>query len=177
MNIGKKNTNIILLVLSITLVILSSYIFYEYKNSLKISGQKINEMIPIFKTSSLYNNVNTLTNNDIKNKTVIINFFASWCIPCKEEHHLILDLNNKFADLTIIGINHKDNIKDAVKFIDDNGNPYDFIGLDYDGNLALKFGVFGLPETYITNSSGKIIYKHLGPLSKEVINKEIIPLL
>ena len=92
-------------------------------------------------------------------------------------HHLILDLNNKFADLTIIGINHKDNIKDAVKFIDDNGNPYDFIGLDYDGNLALKFGVFGLPETYITNSSGKIIYKHLGPLSKEVINKEIIPLL
>ena len=93
------------------------------------------------------------------------------------EHPLLMDLKNNFPELTILGIDHMDKKEDAVKFLSVNGNPYTFVGSDPDGMIGLEFGVFGLPETFLTNSFGDIIYKHTGPLSKEVIKKEIIPKL
>ena len=131
------------------------------------------EKIPEFSSYSLLDKNNILTNNDIVNKITLINFFASWCLPCKTEHPLLMDLKNNFPELIILGINHKDKKEDAVKFLSDNGNPYTFVGIDLDGMIGLEFGVFGLPETYLTNSSGDIIYKHTGPLTKGVIKKEI----
>ena len=67
--------------------------------------------------------------------------------------------------------------KDALEFLNTDGNPYDYVGIDKDGLVGLEFGVFGLPETFIINASGKIVYKHLGPLTKEIIKDEILPLL
>ena len=131
--------------------------------------------IPEFTTRSLTDNNLILTNNDIKKKITLINFFASWCLPCMVEHPLLMNLKNNFPQLTIVGINHKDKKKDAVKFLSTNGNPYSFVGIDLDGMIGLGFGVFGLPESYLTNSLGDIIYKHTGPLSNKVIQKEIIP--
>ena len=135
------------------------------------------EKIPIFSTKNLIDNNLILTNYDIKDKITLINFFASWCLPCKIEHSLLMDLKNNFPELTILGINHKDKKEDAVKFLSDSGNPYSFVGVDLDGMIGLEFGVFGLPETYLTNSLGDIIYKHSGPLSKEIIIKKIVPKL
>ena len=77
----------------------------------------------------------------------------------------------------IIGINHKDIYSNAVNFLESKGNPYHYVGVDVDGNIGLKFGVFGLPETFLTNNKGKIIYKHTGPLTKKIVKKEILPLL
>ena len=88
-----------------------------------------------------------------------------------------MELKDNFPKLMIIGLNHKDKKEDAVKFLSANGNPYTFVGVDFDGMIGLDFGVFGLPETYLTNGSGDIIYKHTGPLSKAVIKKEIAPKL
>ena len=135
------------------------------------------EIIPKFSTTNLFDNKLLITNDDIKNKITLINFFASWCLPCKTEHPLLMDLKNNFPELIILGINHKDKKEDAVKFLSANGNPYTFVGVDFDGMIGLEFGVFGLPETYLTNSSGDIIYKHTGPLSADVIKKEIVPKL
>ena len=75
----------------------------------------------------------------------------------------------------IIGFDYKDNNEDGLKFLSVNGNPYNFVGIDHDGKIGLEFGVFGLPETLLTNSQGKIIYRHTGPLSNEVIQEKIIP--
>ncbi len=75
----------------------------------------------------------------------------------------------------IIGFNHKDKKEDAIKFLSLGGNPYSFVGIDADGKIGLEFGVFGLPETFLTNENGKIIYKHIGPLSKKIIQNDIIP--
>ncbi len=133
--------------------------------------------IPKFIIKNLIDNNLILTSNDIGDKIILINFFASWCVPCKAEHPLLMDLKNNFSELTILGINHKDKKKDAIKFLSDNGNPYSFVGVDLDGMIGLEFGVFGLPETYLTNNLGDIIFKHTGPLSKEVIKKEIVPKL
>ena len=133
------------------------------------------EKIPEFTTKNLIDDNLILTSDDIKDKITLINFFASWCLPCMIEHPLLIDLKNNFPRLTIIGINHKDKKEDAVKYLSTNGNPYSFVGVDFNGKIGLEFGVFGLPETYLTNSVGDIIYKLTGPLSNEIIQKEIIP--
>ena len=135
----------------------------------------LNENIPEFSSKGLIERNLIITNYEIKDKITIINFFASWCLPCKNEHPLFLSLKNQFPELMIVGFNYKDKNEDAIKFLSTNGNPYSFVGIDYDGRIGLEFGVLGLPETLLTNNQGKIIYRHIGPLSDEIILKKIIP--
>ena len=137
----------------------------------------INKDTPLFKTVSLYDLNKNIITKDLKDKKVLINFFASWCLPCKVEHPLFFDLSKEFPDLYILGFNHKDKAEDAKNYLLEEGNPYDLIGVDSDGMIALEFGVFGLPETFLINEKGKIIYKFMGPLTKEIIKNEIKPLL
>ncbi len=137
----------------------------------------INKNVPSFESMSLYNFEDIIKDSDIKNKKVLINFFASWCLPCKVEHPLFFELSNNYPNLFILGFNHKDNENDAKNYLEEDGNPYNFVGIDKDGMIALEFGVFGLPETFLINEDGKIIYKYMGPLTKEIIKNEIKPLL
>tara|TARA_B100001029_G_C14993099_1_gene413278 strand:- start:547 stop:1071 length:525 start_codon:yes stop_codon:yes gene_type:complete len=137
----------------------------------------INKGIPSFESKSLYNSNKLISVNKIKNKKILINFFASWCLPCKVEHPLFFELSKKYPNLYILGFNHKDNEKDAKEYLSEDGNPYNFVGVDSDGMIALEFGVFGLPETFLINEERKIIYKFMGPLTKEIIKNEIEPLL
>jgi len=163
-----------------------NYMPATIKNQLKQSDywkkdylilNQIDKKLPTFEINNLFDETNKLSSFDIKDRQVIINFFASWCAPCKTEHPLLLLLKNKQPGIMIIGIDHKDLKSDAVKFLEVEGNPYHFVGVDSDGSIGLKFEVFGLPETFITNSKGKIIYKHTGPLTKKIVKKEILPLL
>ena len=133
--------------------------------------------LPDFEIINLFDESLKLSNVDIKNKLVLINFFASWCAPCKDELPLLFTLKNKYPNMMIVGIDYKDKKSDALKFLEKEGNPYHFVGLDNNGNIGLEFGVFGLPETFILNNGGKIIYKHLGPVTKKVDRNEISPLL
>ena len=137
----------------------------------------LDKNIPLFKSKSLYDNDQYLITKDLKNKKVLINFFASWCTPCKVEHPLFFELSNDNSELYILGFNHKDAELDAKNYLKEDGNPYNFVGIDNDGLIALEFGVFGLPETFLINENGKIIYKHMGPLTKEIIKNDIEPLL
>ena len=133
--------------------------------------------IPQFNSTDLFNENNNLSNIDISQKITLINFFASWCVPCVSEHPLFFNIKKKFPNLLIIGINHKDKKDEAIAFIATHGNPYDKIVSDFDGKIAFKFGVLGLPETYLTNNNGKIIYKHAGKLTEKIIKKEIFSYL
>ena len=137
----------------------------------------LDKNIPLFKSKSLYDKDQYLITKDLKNKKVLINFFASWCTPCKVEHPLFFELSNDYSELYIVGFNHKDAELDAKNYLEEDGNPYNFVGIDNDGLIALEFGVFGLPETFLINKNGKIIYKHMGPLTKEIIKNDIEPLL
>ncbi len=137
----------------------------------------INKDLPMFESKSLFNSSKIIKTTDIKNKMVLINFFASWCLPCKVEHPLFFDLLKDNPNLYILGFNHKDDENDAKKYLLEDGNPYNFVGIDNDGMIALEFGVFGLPETFLINKEGKIIYKFMGPLTKDIIKNEIEPLL
>mgnify|MGYP001162737303 CR=1 FL=1 len=170
---------IVLIPLILLLIICVFVLIYllSNKDPNKPPSVLINKDVPLFESRSLYDFDNIINTKDIKNKKVLINFFASWCLPCKVEHPLFFDLSKKYPDLYIIGFNHKDNKDDAKKYLLEAGNPYNFVGIDNDGMIALEFGVFGLPETFLINENGKIIYKFMGPLTKEILKDEIEPLL
>ena len=99
----------------------------------------------------------------------MINFFASWCEPCKLEHSQLMSISKNQPELFLLGINYKDEKENAIKFINDLGNPYDNIGIDNTGQIGIDFGVYGLPETFIINEEGLIIYKHVGTINKKDI--------
>jgi len=163
---------ILLIICFFTLIYLLSN-----KDPNKPPSALIDKNIPIFESKSLYKSDDIIKTKDLKNKKILINFFASWCIPCKVEHPLFFEISKNYPDLFLLGFNHKDKSDDAKKYLSDDGNPYDFVGVDGDGMIALEFGVFGLPETFLINEKGKIIYKFMGPLTKEIIKNEVIPLL
>ena len=114
--------------------------------------------------------------NVFKDKVSVVNFWASWCAPCRAEHPLITAIAEK-ADVQMIGINHKDKPDNAAKFLDSLGNPYDMIGTDRNGRAAIEWGVYGMPETFIVNSDAQIVFKHVGPVSPEIYEKQILPIL
>ena len=168
---------LISLVTLLIICIFSLVYLLSNKDPNKPPSVLLNKDVPLFKSNSLYDLNDIIKTEDIKNKKVLINFFASWRLPCKIEHPLFFELSKNYPDLYILGFNHKDSEKDAKKYLSEDGNPYNFVGIDNDGMIALEFGVFGLPETFLINEKGKIIYKFMGPLTKEIIKNEIKPLL
>ena len=175
----KMNRIIILSPLIILLIICIFSLTYLLtgKDPNKPPSALLNKDVPSFESSSLYNAKKIIKTTDIKNKKTLINFFASWCSPCKIEHPLFFEIRKKYPELYLLGFNHKDPTSEAKKYLEDDGNPYDFVGVDSDGLIALEFGVFGLPETYLINENGKIIYKFMGPITKDILKNEIEPLL
>jgi cytochrome c biogenesis protein CcmG/thiol:disulfide interchange protein DsbE len=104
----------------------------------------------------------------------VVNFWASWCLPCVEEHPLLLRLKHE-AGLRLVGINHKDQAANARRFLERYGNPFDAIGSDKDGRAAIEWGVYGMPETFVIDAQAKIVYKHIGPLSTESLEQRLLP--
>ena len=175
----KMNRIVILTPLIILLIICIFSLIYllSGKDPNKPPSALLNQDVPNFDSNSLFNSKETIKTKDIKNKKTLINFFASWCSPCKIEHPLFFEIRKKYPELYLLGFNHKDPTSDAKKYLEDDGNPYDFVGVDSDGLIALEFGVFGLPETYLINEDGKIIYKFMGPITMDILKNEIEPLL
>tara|TARA_B100002051_G_C16606250_1_gene570720 strand:- start:448 stop:975 length:528 start_codon:yes stop_codon:yes gene_type:complete len=160
---------IIILTISIFLLIF----LLQDKDPNKPPSALLNQDMPEFNINSLFDQNKKLSNHNLLEKNILINFFASWCAPCKVEHPLFFEIKKEYPELFLLGVNFKDKSEDIAKYLNESGNPYDYIGVDAKGLLGLEFGVFGLPETFLVNKNGKIIYKHLGPLTKKIIEDEI----
>jgi cytochrome c biogenesis protein CcmG/thiol:disulfide interchange protein DsbE len=106
----------------------------------------------------------------------IVNVFASWCVECQVEHPLLLALG-KEPGIRLYGIDYKDDTASAWRFLGRYGNPYARVGADASGRVAIDFGVYGVPETYVVTGDGKIAYRHVGPLTEQAIKDKILPLL
>lgn len=104
----------------------------------------------------------------------VVNFWASWCVPCVQEHPLLVALSVK-TGVRIMGVNYKDQVVAARRFLGRYGNPYTAVGADSSGRGAIEWGVYGMPETFVVNGRGQIVFKHVGPISPETLETKIIP--
>ena len=112
---------------------------------------------------------------DLQGQVTVVNIFASWCIPCLAEHPLITRLAED--GFTVYGINHRDTDTAAARWLKRNGNPYAAIGADRNARVSLDWGVTGVPETFIIDAAGSIRFKHAGPITPEVLQRDILPVL
>tara|TARA_Y100001970_G_C13880142_1_gene673476 strand:- start:127 stop:657 length:531 start_codon:yes stop_codon:yes gene_type:complete len=175
----KKETIIRIIPLTLLLIIFGFFLYYLLQD--KTPGVPpsalLKEKMPTFEIIDLFDKDYKYKNDILVGKKTLVNFFASWCSPCKAEHLFLMEINKNFPDLFLLGINYKDKKEDAMDFINSLGNPYDRIGIDDKGSIAMDFGVYGLPETFIINEEGIIIFKHVGPITKDLYNDQIKKLL
>jgi cytochrome c biogenesis protein CcmG/thiol:disulfide interchange protein DsbE len=148
-------------------------IFYKgLNNSNTYSPKIINKKdIPIFKAKGFNSNAYIASEKIFEqNIYYIVNIWASWCVPCRKEHSLLMELS-KNRSIKLIGLNYKDNLNNARKFIKEFGDPYSQILIDNDGTLGVEFGAYGVPETFLIDKNKKIIDKFVGPIDKEIVEK------
>ncbi len=117
-----------------------------------------------------------LNDEAIKGKLTLLNVWASWCVPCRQEHPYLVDLA-KDERLNIVGLNYKDKPFNAAQFLTGLGNPYTAVGVDSTGEATIDWGVYGVPETFIISPDGTIIYKHIGPITDAALADKIMPVL
>jgi len=148
-------------------------IFYKGLDNSNTYTPKISDKknIPTFEAkdfnSNIYFNSEKIFEEDI---FYIINIWASWCVPCRKEHPLLMKLS-KNQSIKLVGLNYKDNLNNAKKFVKEFGNPYSQILIDNDGTLSVEFGAYGVPETFLIDKNKKIIDKFVGPINQEIVEK------
>lgn len=115
-----------------------------------------------------------LKSSDFTGKVTLVNVFASWCAPCRLEHPLLMQLSQDDR-ISIAALNYKDTAENARRFLVSLGNPFDAIGVDTNGRTAIDWGVYGVPETFLVGRDGNIVYKHVGPFTPEVVERDLKP--
>jgi cytochrome c biogenesis protein CcmG, thiol:disulfide interchange protein DsbE len=142
----------------------------------EVPSPLINRPAPAFALPRLDDAAKTLRRDDLLGKAWVLNVWASWCGPCRDEHPLVLALaRGKYAP--IVGLNYKDAQADARGWLQQLGDPYTVSLSDTDGRIGIDYGVYGVPETFVIDKSGVIRFKHVGPLTPTVVDTRIVPLL
>ena len=171
----KKNIFYLSILLFFTFIFTIFYIgldkpiFYEPKEA---KNKNLEEFIG----TELFSN-KQLKSKDIiqSNNFTLINIWSSWCAPCRSEHAILMNLSKK-TDLNIVGLNYKDKKNNAIKFLDEMGNPFSKNLIDPDGTISISLGAYGVPESFLLNNKSKIIKKYIGPLTSDNIH-EIIKII
>ena len=147
-------------------------VFYKGLEDTNIYTPDLNVQkdIPIFNSKDFYSE-KVFKSSDIFefDKTYLLNIWSSWCVPCRQEHPLLMTLKQN-DKIDIIGLNYKDNKKNAVKFLQELGNPYEKIFIDLDGTKAIEWGAYGVPESFLIYNN-EIIKKYIGPLNEDLISE------
>jgi cytochrome c biogenesis protein CcmG/thiol:disulfide interchange protein DsbE len=137
-------------------------------NTKTLIGKKISN----FKLIEINNDDQYISEVDFKNnRYTLINFFASWCAPCRIEHKYLLNLAKEQKKIKIIGINFKDKKNNAIKFLEELGNPYNFVGIDLEGRISILFGIYGIPESILIDNNLTVIKKIVGPIDQIQYNQ------
>ena len=133
--------------------------------------------VPEFNLPPVQGRTLGLSSSDLRQGEVtLVNVFASWCVPCRIEHPLLMTLKEK-GEVAIHGLNYKDQPSQAAAFLDQLGDPYTRTGTDLSGRVGIEWGVYGVPETFVIARDGRIACKHIGPLTGDDVNEKIMPLV
>ncbi len=145
-------------------------------NPRRIPSPLIGKPLPHFDLPVLQDPSRTLTNSDLLGHVVLINIWASWCVSCRDEHPLLVALAHQHV-VPIIGVSYKDKPADALAELKVSGNPYQTDLLDTNGQTAINWGVYGVPETFVIDRKGIIRYKQIGPITQKALQQKLLPLI
>ena len=134
----------------------------------------IGRQVPRFSLPPVQGRTLRLSDADLRGEVSLVNFFASWCVACRAEHPLLTAMART---VTIHGINYKDAPADAARWLDTLGDPYTRTGADRDGRVGIEWGLYGVPETYVVSADGRVMYKLAGPLTEQIRDAAILPLI
>ena len=164
---------IALVVFAAIVMLLASGLSFDPKH---IPSPLIGKPVPQFELPPVQGRSLGLSTMDLKGEVSLVNVFASWCVACLEEHPLFMRLKRSRV-VPIHGLNYKDAPEDAAAWLARHGDSYTRTGADRDGRVAIDWGVYGVPETFVIDSQGRIAYKHIGPLNERVLEETVLPLI
>ncbi|MBK5204905.1 MAG: DsbE family thiol:disulfide interchange protein [Polaromonas sp.] len=142
----------------------------------EVPSPLIGKMVPEFNLPAVKGRSLGLATANLRGQVSLVNVFASWCVACREEHPVLLELSRQ-GIVPIHGLNYKDKPDDAQAWLDQLGDPYTRTGADISGRVGIDWGVYGVPETFVIDRDGRIAYKHIGPVTSQVLRDTLIPLI
>ncbi len=159
------------IIFAILMFFLSKGLHHDPK---KLPSVLINQKVPVFSLVELTNNKDTFSNQDLVGHISLLNVWATWCTECKAEFSLLLQIA-KEKRIQFYGLNYKDNQTAALNWLKEYGNPYKKIGFDVSGLVAINFGVYGTPETFLIDKQGVIRYRYVGALTNYAWQQQFLP--
>ncbi|MDH5189932.1 MAG: DsbE family thiol:disulfide interchange protein [Gammaproteobacteria bacterium] len=145
-------------------------------NPREVPSPFIGKPAPAFVLPTVHDTNKQFSHEEFKGKVSLFNVWASWCVACREEHPLLVELS-KTSDIPIYGLNYKDKIADAKRWLKTLGNPYIDSASDIEGKAGFNWGVYGVPETFLIDKKGIIRYKKIGPITTQDLKEKILPLV
>jgi cytochrome c biogenesis protein CcmG/thiol:disulfide interchange protein DsbE len=145
-------------------------------NPREVPSPLIDKPAPAFELAQLHQSDRRFATRDMLGKVWLLNVWASWCVSCREEHPVLVELS-KTNVVPIYGLNYKDQRDDALAWLNQFGNPYGLSVVDGDGRVGINFGVYGVPETFVIDKAGVIRYKQIGPVTPQALEQKILPLV
>jgi cytochrome c biogenesis protein CcmG/thiol:disulfide interchange protein DsbE len=142
----------------------------------EVPSPLIDKPAPRFNLARLDDASRTIARDDMLGKVWMLNVWASWCVACREEHPTLVELSRQKL-VPIVGLNYKDTRPEGLGWLSQFGNPYDVSAFDQNGRVGIDFGVYGVPETFVIDKKGVIRMKHIGPLTPQVVQTRLVPLL
>jgi cytochrome c biogenesis protein CcmG/thiol:disulfide interchange protein DsbE len=145
-------------------------------NPREVPSPLIGKAVPSFRLAQLQVPDRTISPEDLRGKVWLLNVWASWCVSCRQEHPVLIELDQQ-KKILIVGLNYKDDRTAAIAWLKQyGGDPYAISAVDADGRVGIDFGVYGVPETFLIDKNGVIRDKHIGPLTTEVLKNKILPM-
>jgi cytochrome c biogenesis protein CcmG, thiol:disulfide interchange protein DsbE len=142
----------------------------------EVPSPLVNKAAPAFQIPQLAVADKTFSPADMKGKVWMLNVWASWCVACRVEHPLLVELS-KAGIVPVVGLDYKDQRPDALKFLAQHGDPYMLSAVDIDGRVGIDYGVYGVPETFLIDKNGVIRHKQIGPITPDALKDKILPLI
>jgi cytochrome c biogenesis protein CcmG/thiol:disulfide interchange protein DsbE len=156
-------------------LLLAGVLMNSGKDKSAIASPLIGKPVPAFSLPVLGGSGKQVTQAQLLGKPYLLNVWGSWCVNCRDEHPTFLALR-KTGRIHIVGYNYKDPTEDAQRWLQTFGDPYDVVLADEEGRVAVDFGIYGAPETFLIDAQGTIVWKHVGPVTDEVLKAELEPL-
>jgi cytochrome c biogenesis protein CcmG/thiol:disulfide interchange protein DsbE len=158
-------------------VVLVGFLFIGlFRDPREVPSPLIGKPAPAFALAQLQDPAKTLGPSDLKGQVWLLNVWASWCVSCRDEHPLLVELG-RAKIVPIVGLNYKDEPAAGLKWLTQNGDPYNVSVVDRDGRVGIDWGVYGVPETFVVDKTGAIRYKQIGPITVEALQTKILPLV